>query len=131
MTLQLNTVTVAGNLGAAPTIRQTAEGTVVANFRLATNEFVGRDANGSPKFHTEWHQVVAWGPLAEAAAKRLEKGSAVYVEGVLRTRAFEDKNGEQRRVTEIKATRIQFLDPREIDDSWADADPAAVDDAEA
>ena len=131
MTLQLNTVTVAGNLGAAPTIRTTADGTSVANFRVATNEYVGRDANGAPKFHTEWHSIVAWGPLAENVARRLEKGSAVYVEGALRTRSFEDGSGNQRRVTEIKATRVQFLDPREIEDPWADNDPVAVEDAEA
>ena len=112
MTLQLNRTTLAGNLGAHPTIRTTADGTPVANFRIATNEYQGRDTDGSAKFHTEWHQIVAWGPLTEAVIRRLEKGSAVYIEGVLRTRSFEDRNGDQRRVTEIKATKIQFLDPR-------------------
>ena len=62
MTLQLNRTTLAGKGGAAPTMRTTAEGTNVANFRLATNEYQGRDADCTPKFHTEWHQVVAWGP---------------------------------------------------------------------
>ena len=130
MSLQLNTVTVAGNLGAAPTIRTTADGTSVANFRIATNEYVGRNEDGSAKFHTEWHTIVCWGPLAEAVANRLAKGSAVYVEGALRTRSFEDTTGTQRRVTEIKAIRVQFLDPRSLDDPWADNDPAAVEDTE-
>ena len=110
MSFQKNTTILAGNLGAHPVLRTTAAGTNVANFRVATNEYMGRDANGASKFHTEWHSVVAWGPLADAVMRRLEKGSNVYVEGALRTRAFTDKSGDLRRVTEIKATQIQFLD---------------------
>ena len=125
--LQLNTTTVAGNLGADPSIRTTADGTKVANLRIATNEYQGRDTDGTPKFHTEWHQVVAWGPLAEAVERRLVKGSAVYVEGALRTRSYEDKNGEQRRVTEIKATKIQFLDARS--DSAEESEAVEADEA--
>ena len=120
MSLQLNQTTLAGNLGAHPTMRTTAEGTKVANFRVATNEYLGRDADGKAQYHTEWHQVVAWGPLAEAVARRLTKGSAVYIEGALRTRSYEDKNGDQRRVTEVKAKLIQFLDPRTDDTDAAE-----------
>ena len=106
MALQLNTVQITGNLGADPRLRTTESGNQVCNLRVASNEYAGKDDAGQPRYHTEWHTVVVWNQLAEFATK-LEKGDGVYIEGALRTRSYDDRDGHKRTVTEIRATRIQ------------------------
>ena len=105
----VNKVIVIGNLGRDPELRYTKGGQAVVNFSVATTErFGGRDG-GEPQERTEWHRIVAWGKTAENCAQYLAKGSQVYVEGSLRTRDWEDREGNKRQTTEISAQRVQFL----------------------
>jgi single-strand DNA-binding protein len=106
MALQLNTVQIAGNLGADPKVRTTESGNLVCNLRVASNEYAGKDSAGQARYHTEWHTVVLWNQLAEFAAN-LEKGDGVFIEGALRTRSYDDREGNKRTVTEIRASRLQ------------------------
>jgi len=104
----LNRVMLIGNLGRDPEIRYTKEGVPVATFTIATNEYY-RDRSGEKVVRTEWHRIVVWRKLAEWAGQYLSKGKQVFVEGKIRTREYDDKNGIKRRVTEIVALRIQLL----------------------
>ncbi len=104
----VNKVFLIGNLGADPEIRYTQNQTAVANLRIATNER-WTTAEGEQREHTEWHRIVAWGRLAEICSEYLVKGRQVFVEGVLRTKSWEDKEGNQRYTTEIRANNIQML----------------------
>lgn len=107
--MSLNKVSLIGNLGADPETRTTGSGSVVANLRVATNE--RRKAQGSDEWedHTEWHAVVCFGKLAENVGQYLRKGRQVYVEGKLRTRKWQDKDGHDRWTTEIWADVVLFL----------------------
>ncbi|MGQ9508905.1 MAG: single-stranded DNA-binding protein [Thermodesulfobacteriota bacterium] len=106
----VNKVILIGNLGANPEIRYLSNGTAVANFRIATTENrVNR--SGEKVSFTEWHRIVAFGRLAEICKDYLNKGKQVYIEGRLRTRQWEDKNGNRRSTTEIVATQMQMLGP--------------------
>jgi len=103
----MNRVIITGNLGADPTLRQTAGGTAVANLSVATNERVKSGTEWVD--HTEWHNIVVFGGQATSCAKFLAKGSKVAVEGKLRTRAFTDRNGQERKSTEVLADRVEFM----------------------
>ncbi|MFQ5787442.1 MAG: single-stranded DNA-binding protein [Thermodesulfobacteriota bacterium] len=106
----INKVILIGNLGRDPEIRYTASGQAVANFTLATTE--GRtNKDGEKQDFTEWHRIVAWGRLAEICGEYLSKGRMVYIEGTLRTRSWEDKEGRKRWTTEILARNMQMLSP--------------------
>jgi single-strand DNA-binding protein len=104
----VNKVILIGNLGADPDMRYTPSGTGVCELRLATNES-WTDKSGQKQERTEWHRVVVWGKLAEIVSKYLSKGRQVYVEGRLRTRSWDDKEGNKRYTTEIIANDVQFL----------------------
>ncbi len=106
--MSVNKVILVGRLGADPEIRYTLEGKPVAVFRIATNEVFVK--NGEKETITEWHRVVAFGRLAEICGEYLSKGTRVYVEGKLRTRKFEDKQGQTRFITEIWVQNLQILD---------------------
>ncbi len=104
----VNKVILIGNLGANPEVKYLSNGTTVANFRMATTEnWVNR--SGEKSTLTEWHRVVAFGRLAEICGEYLNKGKQVYIEGRLRTRTWEDKEGNKRSTTEIVAARMQML----------------------
>jgi len=105
--MSINKVILIGRLGADPEIRYTLDGRPVATFRIATNEIIIR--NGEKETLTEWHRIVAFGRLAEICGEYLSKGSQVYIEGRLRTRKFEDRQGIQRYITEIVANTLQIL----------------------
>jgi len=105
--MSINKVILIGRLGADPEIRYTLDGRPVATFRIATNEV--RIRNGEKEILTEWHRIVAFGRLAEICGEYLSKGSQVYIEGRLRTRKFEDRQGIQRYITEIVANTLQIL----------------------
>jgi single-strand DNA-binding protein len=107
----LNKAILIGNLGRDPEIRYTPDGTPVANFSLATAEF-WTDKSGTRQERTEWHNIVAWNKLAEISKRYLTKGRQVYVEGRIRTRDWEDKDGNKRRTTEIIAAQIVLLGSR-------------------
>ncbi len=105
----LNKVTLIGNLGKDPEVQALEGGTNVAKLSLATTESY-KDKLGQKQTDTEWHTVVAWRSLADLASKYLKKGSSVYVEGKIKTRFYEDKQGEKRYVTEVIAENIIMLD---------------------
>ncbi len=111
MARSINKVILVGNLGQDPEMRYTPSGIAVCNMRLATNE-VYRDAEGNLVERTEWHNLVAWGRLAEICSQYLRKGSKVYVEGSLQTRSWEDRDGNTRYTTEIKIREMVMLDGR-------------------
>jgi len=104
----VNKVILVGNLGADPEVKYLNNGTTVANFRIATTENrVSR--TGEKTSATEWHRIVAFGRLAEICGEYLNKGKQVYIEGRLRTRSWEDKDGNRKWTTEIVASQMQML----------------------
>lgn len=107
----VNKVILIGNLGKDPELRRTASGAAVTSFSLATTErFTSRD--GGRQEQTEWHEIVAWNKSAETMAQYLRKGSSVYIEGKLRTRSWDDNNGQKRYKTEVVVSTFQFLDSK-------------------
>jgi len=108
----VNKVILIGNLGQDPELRYTGSGTAVCNFSLATTESY-KDRDGNMVENTEWHRVVAWARLAEICGEYLSKGRQVYIEGQLQTRSWEDKDGNTRYTTEIKAREMQMLGSRD------------------
>ncbi len=108
----VNKVILVGNLGHDVEVRQMTNGNPVANIRIATNERWTRRNTGQVQEHTEWHNVVLFGQRAELAQQYLHKGSWIYIEGRLRTRSWQDREGRDRRTTEIVADDMQFLDRR-------------------
>ena len=104
----VNKVILVGNLGADPEVKFLSSGTQVANFLIATTENrVNR--TGEKVSMTEWHRIVAFGRLAEICGQYLTNGRQVYIEGRIRTRAWEDKDGNRRFTTEIVANQMQML----------------------
>jgi single-strand DNA-binding protein len=104
----VNKVILVGNLGADPEVRYSSTGTAVANFRIATSEN-WTNKEGGKETRTDWHRVVAFGKLGEICAEYLSKGKQVYVEGKLRTRSWEDKEGNKRWITEVVASNMVML----------------------
>ena len=105
----LNKVELIGNLGQDPEMRQTTGGTPVCTLSVATNEHWTDRETKEKKTHTEWHRVIVFGKQAESCGKFLNKGRMVYVEGVLRTRKWTDRDDVERWTTEIKAKDVKFL----------------------
>jgi single-strand DNA-binding protein len=108
----INKVILVGNLGQDPETRYMPSGGAVTNFTLATNESWKDKQTGEQKERTEWHRVAMFNRLAEIAAEYLRKGSQVYVEGKLRTRKWQDKDGHDRYTTEVIADEMQMLGGR-------------------
>src|SRR5262249_44489481 len=108
----INKVILVGNLGADPETRAMPSGTTVANLRIATSESWRDKQSGEQQERTEWHRVALFGRLGEIAAEYLKKGSQVYIEGSLRTRKWQDKQGNERFSTEIVASDMQMLGGR-------------------
>ena len=109
----VNKVIIVGNLGADPETRYTPSGDAITNIRVATTDRWKDKASGEMKEATEWHRIAFFGRLAEVAGEYLKKGSQVYVEGSLRTRKWQDKEGQDRYSTEIRADVMQMLGRRE------------------
>ena len=107
----VNKVILIGNLGADPDTRYLPSGDAVANIRIATSE-KWKDKSGEQQEHTEWHRIAFFGKLAEIAGEYLKKGSPVYIEGRIRTRKWQDKEGQDKYSTEIVADRMQMLGGR-------------------
>ena len=115
MARSLNKAMLIGNVGSDPEIRTTAGGARVAQFSLATSRR-WNDRNGQQQEKTEWHRVVAWDkpfPLVDVIEKYLKKGERVYVEGEIEYRTYDDKDGNTRYVTEIRAREVLLLGSRE------------------
>jgi single-strand DNA-binding protein len=104
----VNKVILVGNLGRDAELRYTPGGAAVATLNLATTE-VWNDKSGQKQEKTEWHRIVLWGKQAESLQEYLTKGKQIYVEGRLQTRQWDDKDGNKRYTTEIKADRITLL----------------------
>ncbi len=108
----INKVILVGNLGSDPDTRYMPSGGAVTNLSVATNESWKDKQTGEMKDRTEWHKVAMFNRLAEVAAEYLRKGSQVYIEGKLRTRKWQDKDGNDRYTTEIIADEMQMLGGR-------------------
>jgi single-strand DNA-binding protein len=108
----VNKVILVGNLGADPESKYLPSGDAVANIRIATTDRWKDKASGEMKEATEWHRVAFFGRLAEIAGEYLKKGSQVYIEGRIRTRKWQDKEGQDRYSTEIVADQMQMLGAR-------------------
>jgi single-strand DNA-binding protein len=109
----VNKVILVGNLGADPETRYLPSGEAVTNIRIATTDRWKDKASGEMKEATEWHRIAFFGRLAEIAGEYLKKGSQVYVEGSLRTRKWQDKEGQDRYSTEIRGDVMQMLGSRQ------------------
>src|SRR5271155_2492528 len=126
----VNKVILVGNLGKDPEVRYLEGGIAVANFPLATTE-VHKNRTGDKVESTEWHNIVLWRGLAEVAEKLLKKGMQVYIEGRLRTRTWDDKDGSKKRATEIVGENLTILGRKATGEQGADAISASADDIEA
>ncbi len=109
----VNKVILVGNLGRDPETRYNPEGGAITNISVATTETWKDKTSGEKQERTEWHRVVFFSRLAEIAGEYLKKGSQVYIEGSLRTRKWQDKEGQERYTTEIVADRMQMLGSRQ------------------
>jgi single-strand DNA-binding protein len=109
MATSVNKVILVGNLGKDPEIRILESGTKVAGFSLATSEKFKDKITGETRVQTDWHNIVMWRSLAEIAEKYLHKGMQVYVEGKLRTRSWQDKEGHNRYTTEVVADNMVMM----------------------
>ncbi|MFV0606676.1 MAG: single-stranded DNA-binding protein [Niabella sp.] len=103
-----NKVQLIGNLGAAPEIKTTDNGKKMARFSIATSE-VYKNAKGEKVTETQWHQIIAWGKIADIVDKYLDKGKEIALEGKLVNRSYDDKNGVKRYITEIQVNEILLL----------------------
>lgn len=104
----LNKAMLIGNLGKDPEIKYTPEGLAIAKFSMATKE-QWKDKDGQKQDKTEWHNIVAFGKLAEICGEYLAKGKQVYIEGRIQTRSWDDKDGNKKYTTEIVANTMQML----------------------
>ena len=109
--MTVNKVILVGNLGADPESRSTQSGSTVANLRIATTERA-KDRDGNWTDHTEWHRVACFGRTAENVARFCRKGKQVYIEGKIRTRKWQDRDGNDRWSTEVIADQVRFLGGR-------------------
>jgi len=123
----VNKAILIGNLGKDPDVRYSPDGSAIASISLATTES-WKDKNGEKQEKTEWHHIVFFGKLAEIVEEYLKKGSQVYVEGRIRTRKWQDKEGQDRYTTEIVAGKMQMLGGRgnslEVTDAPVEGQPS-------
>ncbi len=108
----VNKVLLIGYLAAEPDVKATPKGTYVAKLRLATHSYAGKDDEGNRKEQTEYHNLVAFGKLAEFAGQHLHKGRLIYADGKLHTSSWEDTGGQKRYRTEVVVDEIHFVGPK-------------------
>jgi single-strand DNA-binding protein len=108
----VNKVFLVGNLAAEPDVKATPKGTYVANMRLATNTYTGKDDDGNAKEQTEFHNLVAFGQLAEFAGQYLHKGRLVYADGRIQTNTWQDTAGQKHYRTEVIVDHLKALGPK-------------------
>ncbi|MFZ2053725.1 MAG: single-stranded DNA-binding protein [Candidatus Aminicenantales bacterium] len=110
----LNKVLLIGRLGGKPELRYLPQNQrAIARFSLATNERIFNPSTNESRIRAEWHRIIAWGKLAEFCEKFLTQGKQIYIEGKLRTRSWQDREGNKRTTTEIEAQNIVLLGKRE------------------
>lgn len=114
--MSVNKVILVGNVGVDPEVRYLDGGTAVATVRLATSESY-KNKNGERITQTEWHSIVLWRGLAEIAEKYVKKGMQLYIEGRLRTRSWDDKDGNKRYTTEVVADTMKMLSRKDDNNS--------------
>ena len=117
MSGSINKVILIGNLGKDPEVRHLENGAVVANFSIATSETYKDRKTGEKVSQTEWHNIVAWRGLAEIAERYLKKGQKVYIEGKLKTRSWQDQDGNNRYSTEVITDNLTMLGNNNSNDS--------------
>ena len=122
--MSVNKVMLIGNLGKDPELRFTPSGRAVARFSVATSE-QWTTPEGQKQERTEWHNVVVWGKQAESCGQYLSKGRQVFIDGSIRSRQYDDKEGQKRYITEIIAQRVQFLGGGRGDGAGAGASAGA------
>ena len=127
----INKVILVGNLGQNPELRYTPNGIAVCTLRMATSESYTDRASGERITNTEWHNVVLWRGLAETAGKYLKTGSQCYIEGKLKTRQWQDQQGQNRYTTEVVADVMQLLGPSPNRENGAPAPANQAPDAKA
>ena len=125
MSSSVNKVILIGNLGKDPEVRHLESGVGVANFSIATSENYKDRKTGDRVTQTEWHNVVLWRGLADVAEKYLKKGDKIYIEGKLRTRTWQDQQGNNRYTTEIVADNLTMLG-KSSDKNTTNNEPAAT-----
>lgn len=121
--MALNKAMLIGNVGNDPEIRTLSNNEKVASFRLATTERF-KDRNGEQRENTEWHQITAWGKVADIVEKFVKKGSQLYVEGKITTEKWTDKDGNERFTTKIRVEGIQLLGKKETTATRQEESPA-------
>ncbi|MBQ7222173.1 MAG: single-stranded DNA-binding protein [Bacteroidales bacterium] len=124
--MALNKVLLIGNVGKDPDVRHLEGGASVATFTLATTERFKERASGETREVTEWHNIVAWRGLADLAENYIRKGTQIYVEGRIRSRSWDDQNGQKRYTTEILADAIQLLGKKGDSPAGAPSEPVAA-----
>lgn len=122
----VNKVILIGNLGKDPEVKYLEGGIAIAKFPIATSETYKDRNTGEKKTTTEWHNIVLWRGLAEVAEKYLNKGKLVYIEGKLRTRSWEDQDGNKKYMTEVVGDNMTMLGGRRDDDSQSGTSPEAA-----
>ena len=120
MSGSVNKVILVGNLGKDPEVRHLENGAAVANFSIATSETYKDRKTGEKVSQTEWHNIVAWRGLAEIAERYLKKGHKVYIEGKLKTRSWQDQDGNNRYSTEVITDNLTMLGSNSSNDSKSD-----------
>ncbi len=123
----VNKVILVGNLGKDPQVNYLDNGVAVANFSLATTESY-KNKEGEKVSQTEWHNIVLWRGLAEVAEKYLKKGSSIYIEGKIKTRKWEDKEGVTRYSTEVLADNMTMLGGRQTSSEDKTEEPSKSED---
>ena len=121
----INKVILVGNVGADPEVRHIDANTTVANFRMATSETY-TDKQGVRQTITEWHSIVAWRGLADVVEKYVKKGTSLYMEGRIRSRSYDGKDGVKRYITEIVCDSLRLLGRKENSTSSAPAQDYAA-----
>ncbi len=106
--MSVNKAILVGNLGKDPELRYTPSGSAVCTFSLATSERF-KNKQGEQQERTEWHNIVAWGPLAEICGKYLTKGKQIYCEGRIQNRSYDDRDGNKRYISEVVINEMQML----------------------
>ncbi len=129
----VNKIILIGNAGQDPEVKHLDSGVSVANFTLATNESY-KDKNGERVTQTEWHRITLWRGLADVAEKYVKKGDLLYIEGRIRTRSWDDKEGNKRYTTEIFADSMKMLgrrtDQADSEESSAEKESPVIDSPE-
>jgi single-strand DNA-binding protein len=125
----VNKAILIGNLGKDPELRYTPSGQAVASFPLATTDRF-KDKEGNWQERTDWHNIVVWGRQGETAKEYLRKGRSAYVEGRIQTRSYDDREGNKKWITEIVASRVQFLGGRGDSGSGAAGAPRSESEAD-